>query len=253
MARAALAILACVLATGGCDTLRGLMRPQPQPRVEHWQALDDLEYLEVIPEGPGAEAELPMVVLVHGMGDRPRADWIKPDAPKVRYVLPRAPLPHGDGFSWFRYRVGDANPSLPGEVQAAVQRLARALRTLLKQKPTRGRVVLSGFSQGGILSYGVALRHPSVVELALPVSGWLPESLWPAKPVGRRQPPIRGSHGTADTTVPYDPTQRMVTALQARGFDIELEAFPGIGHVVSEAMRQRMEKLMLEGIARVER
>lgn len=243
-----------VASVAGCDTFRGLLRPQPQPRVEHWQALGDLEYLEVIPKGPGAAARLPMVVIVHGMGDRPRAEWIKPDAPKVRYVMPRGPLPYGDGFSWFRYRVGDANPSLPGEVEAAVGRLAGALRGLLRQKATRGRAVLSGFSQGGILSYGIALRHPGVVELALPVSGWLPESLWPDRPApGRRQPPIRGSHGTHDRTVPFDPTRRMVRSLKARGFDIDLAAFPGVGHRVSDAMRDRMEKLMLEGIARVQR
>ena len=45
-----------------------------------------------------------------------------------------------------------------------------------------GKVVVTGFSQGGMLSYALALHHPELIEYALPISGMLPEVLWPTTP-----------------------------------------------------------------------
>lgn len=228
----------------GCQTGQ-----PPAPRVEHWQAIDDMEYLEVVPRGLGERTRLPMVVFLHGMGDLPRAEWIADDAPGARYILPRAPAPYGQGFSWFPYRVSDGNPDLPRQVEGALSELSALLRVLLRSKPTVGRIVLSGFSQGGILSFGVALRHPELVELAHPVAGFLPEPLWPLSPKPHVRPaPIRAAHGTADPIVPLAPTQRMVAVLARRGFDIELETFEGVGHAVSAPMRELTESLILQGI-----
>ncbi|MDD9943731.1 MAG: dienelactone hydrolase family protein [Myxococcales bacterium] len=222
----------------------------PKPRVEHWQTVAGLEFLEVIPAGPGADARLPMVVFIHGLGDHPQAAWIEPDAPTARYILPRAPQPHGKGFSWFPYRVGTKHPALPSAIEGAIEQLAQLLKHLAHDKPTAGRAVLSGFSQGGILSFGLALRHPQLVGLAHPVSGWLPPSLWPAAPRPKvRNPPIVAAHGTADSIVPLAPTRQMVKTLAARGFDIRLKEFEGIGHGQSEPMKALMEALVDQGIA----
>jgi phospholipase/carboxylesterase len=130
-------------------------------------------------------------------------------------ILPQAPTPYSDGFSWFGYSAAGGQPAeLAVGIAVASDRLAAAIGRLTRGLPTRGRVIVTGFSQGGMLSYALALRSPALFELALPMSGLLPASLWPDRPEpGVRYPPIRACHGTADTLVPFEPAHALVAAL----------------------------------------
>jgi predicted esterase len=100
-----------------------------------------------------------------------------------------------------------------------------------------------------MLTFALALRHSELVEIAHPISGYLPRALWPAAPSGRVAP-IRAAHGTADDIVPFDPTRRMVDALAGRGFDVTLRAFDGVMHTQSPEMALMMGEVIGQGIQR---
>src|SRR5689334_18699335 len=77
--------------------------PFEAPGRDGWGRAGSLRYLERVLGGGDPAQPLPMVVMIHGMGDAPRLDWFTAaDEIKVplRLIMPQAPTPYYDGFSW---------------------------------------------------------------------------------------------------------------------------------------------------------
>ena len=216
--------------------------PDALPDAKGWGSAGGLHYLELVRGEARASETLPLVILIHGLGDRPRPDWLEVidfDNRKLRMILPQAPTPYGDGFAWFEYRFRDQDPdALAQGISEASERLARMLNVLQKQRPTKGRPVVCGFSQGGMLSFALALRHPELVRYAVPISGMLPRGLWPERLPKGKLVPVHALHGTADTVVAFDADQKLVAHLRQLGYPAELSVFEDVGHTISPAMSQ---------------
>jgi phospholipase/carboxylesterase len=197
-----------------------------------------LEYLAEREDEP-----LPMIVMVHGYGDRPESmlKLVRDCGLPARTVAPRGPMPHpsGNGFAWYRVSFTDhgveRDTAAIGEVTERVAALLRWLRD--ERHPSK--LVLSGFSQGGILSFTVATRHPELVDAAVPVSGVLPEGLAPG-PAPAHAPPIRALHGDRDTLLPVADTRAAVDRLRELGWDATLEEFPGVAHQITAEVDQAL-------------
>ena len=226
---------------------RGPSAPEFRPPdAEGWGHVAGLRYLERCLGCEGG-AEVPLAILIHGLGDRPRPDGVL-DASRItaplRLIMPQAPTPYYDGFAWFPYRMRGNDPvTLARGIAGAADQLSRAIAQLAAQRPTRGRPLVTGFSQGGMLSFALALRHPDGIESSVPISGMLPEPLWPSdKPAGKRFPRIVALHGDADEIVPIDPARGLVGRLRNLGYEAVLHEYPGVGHQITPAM----ETVMLE-------
>jgi phospholipase/carboxylesterase len=219
------------------------------PDTTGWGKAGSLRFLEIIPGGTPRDPRLPMLVMIHGMGDRPHADWLAGfDAgTPVRVIMPRAPTPYFDGFSWFNYTIGGPNDpaALAQGITRAADQLTELLDLLTQQRPTRGRPIVAGFSQGGMLSYALALQHPERMRLALPIAGMLPEPLWPTQSPTRRVP-IRSLHGDADTIIDIHFARDLQARLNSLGYDASLEEFPGVDHAISPPMQDRINALLRE-------
>src|SRR4051812_29496342 len=63
------------------------------PDDQGWGRAAGFDYLEAVRGGARAAERLPMVVLIHGLGDAPRADWLDlvPQEVGARVIMPRAP------------------------------------------------------------------------------------------------------------------------------------------------------------------
>jgi phospholipase/carboxylesterase len=208
------------------------------PGADGWGTVAGLRYVEQVRGVAEPDAPLPMIVVLHGRGDRPHPEWIGDLPVPVRVVAPQGPMEYYGEFAWFEYRVADHRPDrLAREIQGATERLVRAIDQLRMQRPTRGVPLVTGFSQGGMLSFALALHHPGTVAFAAPISGLLPEPLWPsAKAAGTNYPPIRALHGDADTLVPIDAARSLVGHLARLGFDASLDEYPGVMHAITPAM-----------------
>jgi phospholipase/carboxylesterase len=217
--------------------------PDAAPDASGWGVAGGLRYLEIIRGGAKPNEKLPLLLVIHGLGDKPHHGWLEAvdvdSKIKVRMILPQAPTPHGGGFSWFPYRAGTLDQAeLARGISAAAERLARMLEVLQTQRPTRGKALVSGFSQGGMLSYALALSHPELFAYALPISGMLPGQLWPiaAAPAGVVYPPLRALHGTADTVVRFAVDDELVKRLRELGYTAELVPFEGVPHAITREM-----------------
>jgi phospholipase/carboxylesterase len=198
------------------------------PRRTKYEGVDFIELF------PGeADETAPLVVAIHGMGDKPD-NWIeswRTFPAKAQIVLPRAFTKYGDGWSWFELKDGMTDAELGTEVGGAEEKLWKAIAKLAGPR----RLIVTGFSQGGILSFAMAARHPDKIAYAFPVSGSCPGPLLPKDKA--RAAPLVAFHGTSDNVLAFKWGQGAVNAFKEQGNEASLKAYPGVGHTISPEMR----------------
>ncbi|RLB53030.1 MAG: hypothetical protein DRJ42_13095 [Deltaproteobacteria bacterium] len=204
----------------------------------HAGRIGGFDYIEaILGHVDDPDAELPLVVLLHGRGDRPRipGHGLAQDLP-VRVFIPRAPDRLGEhGYTWLATWSKSGNTELlTRSLAGRADELAPAIEAFRELRPTRGKPVLVGFSQGAIMSYGLIARHPQRFAAAFVIAGWLPPALVPESlEEGVEYPYLHAVHGTADETVPIEGDRESVRALRALGLRVGFTEVPGLGHEVN--------------------
>lgn len=203
-------------------------------QTPHWPRTSQHEGIEMIDLFPNdADEKSPLVVAIHGMGDRPER-WIddyRRFPARVHIALPRAFDPYGEGYAWFRFEDGMTDEQFGAVVGNAEERLWRGIASLAGTR----RVIVTGFSQGGILSFAIAARHPKEIVCALPVAGSCPGPLLPQE--GSPAAPVVAFHGTADRMIDVKWARESVHAWKERGATAELHEYEGVAHTISPRMR----------------
>lgn len=205
--------------------------------------------LELITKGADARAELPLIVAIHGLGDRPEnfAGWIQSFDQPARFIFPQGLISYGDGYSWFPLGGGLSHPDTEAGIRAAAKKLSDAIAAIRATRPTNTKTLVTGFSQGGALSFALALFHPESISAAFPVGGWIASPLPKSVPQGA--PRLVALHGEADGRVPFQPTKEAVSQLSAMGWNAEIRSFAGVGHAMPDVLRKELLGL-LEGAIR---
>lgn len=226
---------------------------EPPPPIVTFDEAAGLHYREVVLGSTDPAQPLPMLVAIHGLGDAPdNFRHLLDHFPEpARLILPRGLEPtEGGGWSWFPIRARDPDvEALAAGIATAATRIAAGLRELQARRPTIGKPIVTGFSQGGMLTFTLAVHHPDVVGHAIAVGGWLPPPLWPeAKAKQTAYPPLFALHGTADQAVVYEPTQRAIEALKALGFSAELTSYEGVGHMIPPPMRRDLHDHLIDAV-----
>lgn len=195
---------------------------------------EGVEFLELFPNG--ADESSPLLFAIHGRGDRPDrwVDTWSAFPARAQIALPRAFTKLGDGFSWFDLHDGMTDQELGAGVGAAEERLWKGVAKLAGAR----RFVVTGFSQGGMLSFALAARHPSPIVKAFPVAGSCPGPLLPKNKA--KTAPVLAFHGTFDDVIQFRYAREAVAAFKAEGNDAELVEYPGVGHSMPDAMRTRL-------------
>jgi phospholipase/carboxylesterase len=173
---------------------------------------------------------LPIVVAIHGLGGAPE-HWIDgwmPFGGRARVVLPRGFDRHEEGFSWFPWATNMKDAKLAADVGAAEERLWKGIMELAGSR----RVVVAGYTQGAILSFVMAVRHPDMIVHAFPVVGACPDALLPKA----RAAPLTAYHGTADESLAIQVVRDAVDAFKRRGNHAVLREYAGVRHTSTDAM-----------------
>jgi phospholipase/carboxylesterase len=183
---------------------------------------------------------VPLVVAIHGLGDRPEsfAGLFEGFAAKAHLVLPAGGLAWHGGFAWWPIAGHIDAENMAAGLGAAADRLAAAIPAW-QSGGGAGKTIVTGFSQGGMLSFAIAVKHPRLVGESVPVAGLLPPSMTPASwPAGAPMPRILALHGDADARVPFAFGQKSVEALRALGLTVELKSYSKVEHTISAEMRR---------------
>lgn len=146
-----------------------------------------------------------------------------------RFIFPNAPRPfaYGGGFSWF-----DGWPPEGDSIVESRTLLLRFLEELRARYPIDGdRTVLTGFSQGAMMSLDVGFRTEIPLRGIVMMSGGIHEA-GAADFASRRNQPVLIVHGTEDDVIPIIAARRARAVLEAAGITPEYHELP-IGHHVS--------------------
>jgi len=191
---------------------------------------DLLDAIE-IETGPKPEAS---VVWLHGLGaDGHDFEAIVPelDLPDcaIRFVFPHAPMQPvsiNAGMvmrAWYDI----ADPTLRRDDEVGVRASQARVEALLAREKQRGtqanRLVLAGFSQGGVIALQTGLRHPERLAGIMALSCYVPlaETLPDEANAANRDVPILMAHGTADPIVPFARATRSRDLLKHLGYDVQ--------------------------------
>ncbi|MCY1043297.1 prolyl oligopeptidase family serine peptidase [Corallococcus sp. bb12-1] len=181
----------------------------------------------------GAEKPEALLVALHYSGSTPDFwdEHVTTLDTAVRVVLPRGARPHRAGFTWFPVEHEKRDSARKtAEVERVATQLADIVREVRRAHPEIRRVAVTGFSYGGDLAWMLALRHPELVDVAVPMGtrllGEPARSLPPSHQVLVLQ-------GEDDSIIPLQQTLARVAHLKAVGVPIDVRTYPGVGHDVS--------------------
>lgn len=192
-----------------------------------------LKYVVKVPPGK-AGATLPLVIVLHGRGAD--ANDLADIAPMIdhgyRFVFPNAPKPFEPapgmtfGFTWF-----EGWPAERESIAESRQLLLDFIDEMIAKYPTpSGKVILSGFSQGGLMSIDVGFRTKQKLAGIVVMSGAVYEEDLPAF---NAEIPVLMLHGIADEVISALVAHRARRVLEQHGVDVEYHEFP-MGHQVSQ-------------------
>jgi phospholipase/carboxylesterase len=192
---------------------------------------------------------LPMLIALHGLGDSPEhfLELFAELDLRVRIIAVRAPDPYSVGTSWFPI---DDPKLAPKAIVARAAQLTAFADQVSRSRPTTGRPIITGFSQGGILSFAAAAYHAEHYQAALPIAGSLLESL-PRYRKAKKGFVVTAFHGRDDTRIPFAGAERTVARLTAAGTVATLTGFVDVGHNISPAMYERYALALRDELAKL--
>jgi phospholipase/carboxylesterase len=186
----------------------------------------------------------PLLVGLHGRGDTAEGFapvWRNFPA-KLEIALALAPLPYAGGREWFDWPPGMSDDAFAEGVSAAEMKLWPAIAELAHGR----KILVTGFSQGAVLTYLMAVRHPDAIAGAFPIAGRMPGKLLPRGDV--RTAPVYALHGTGDNRIDIEAAREAIAAFKAVGATAELHEFDGVGHTITPAMRDDLVTHVLAAI-----
>ncbi len=182
-----------------------------------------MELVHTVYEPAGAGPH-PTIIALHGWGAS--AFDLMGLAPylsggQFQVICPQGPLevPLGAdgavGYGWFP--LSAVQPATEGPVEEAAAMVERFLDAALARYAVNPRkLVIMGFSQGGVLAYRVALAAPRRFAGLAALSSWLPPQLLTTMPPadGRDELSTLVQHGTHDEIIAVARAQQSADALR---------------------------------------
>ena len=152
----------------------------------------------------------------------------------VRFVFPHAPVRRvtiNNGMAmraW--YDIAAADLSSRADIDGVLESQAQ-LEALIARENERGiassRIVLAGFSQGGVVALHTGLRHPARLAGIAALSTYLvlADRLTQDASSANKEVPIFMAHGTADPVVRFEWGEASRRALEAAGYRVEWHTY----------------------------
>ena len=183
------------------------------------------------------------VIWLHGLG----ADGhdFEPIVPElgipgelpIRFVFPHAPEMAVTAFggqvarAWFDFNPGG------GADHAGLKKSTAQVRDLIQVEIDNGippeRIVLAGFSQGGVLALNTGLHYPRKLAGILALSTFLAPEQQQDQQAARANAgtPILMCHGQGDAVLPMSLGKNSFENLKSAGYSVEWHEYP-MGHEV---------------------
>lgn len=178
-----------------------------------------LPYLVTRPDAVSKETKLPLLVFLHGAGERGDdekrlcvhgpAKYFSSDAQyldqKVIMLAPQCP----QGQIWSNF---------PTALMELILSVAE------RENADMDRISITGLSMGGFGTWSMLAQYPDFFSAGAPICGG--GVCWYCRPSA----PVRAFHGDEDDLVPLENSLLMVDAIKKNGGHAELTIYHGCGH-----------------------
>ncbi len=195
-----------------------------------------LGYRLLKPRNVNAAKKYPLVLLLHGAGERGSdntaqlkhgaSTFLNPET-REKYpcfvLVPQCPAEQ----TWSAVKGWTGAAAFEEEPTVPMTLVLGAVDALLKELPIdKGRLYVTGLSMGGFGTWDILTRQPQRWAAAVPIcGGGDPARIGVAKGVA-----LWAFHGVKDTAVPVIRTQEMVAALESAGGAPLYSEYPDVGH-----------------------
>ena len=156
----------------------------------------------------------------------------------TQWLCPQGPLespigPNAVGYSWYPMSMG--GPPDIGAMLSSQKKLRQFLDDSLKRYPIDPKkLVVLGFSQGGVVAYSLALAEPERFAALAVLSSWLPEELVPllSIPDSIQSLPTLVQHGSEDPMIEVGRAQESIERLRRLRLPLTYREYD-MGHEIS--------------------
>lgn len=199
---------------------------------------------------PAGSGPFPTVFLLHGWGASAHdlfgiAPLLNMHLGPIQVICPQGSIqvpigPGMNGYGWFPLVPGQ--PPDPEAFVTGAEELETFFDAALSHYPVdRERVVVAGFSQGGAMSYDLALRRRNDFAGMVGLSTWLHPAVLDRKPesVDLDGFPVLVVHGTEDSMVDIQKARDSKTLLESTGVDLSYEEY-SMGHELGEEALRKL-------------
>lgn len=204
---------------------------------------DTLRYRILYPESYNKHKSYPLVVFLHGAGERGNdnerqldhggtlflTDSIRKKFPAI-VIFPQCPV---DSL-WKVSCPLDLNPAYDPALNTSgpttPERLVKLLMDNLVERniADNKRIYICGLSMGGFGVYDLVIHYPHYFAAAIAICGKANVKLYPEKAASV---PLWIFHGEADNVVPVQPDRDLYKALQIAGAkNVKYTEYPGVYH-----------------------
>lgn len=206
-------------------------------------------------ESDGA-GPFPAIIAFHGWGAN--AFDLLGLAPYVgdgRFLMlcPQGPLevPLGGavGYGWYPISMGGARPT-DTDVEPAVAAGAAFLDEALARYPIDPRkLIVLGFSQGGVMAYNLALRQPQRFAALVGISTWFPPELLQKATdhEALQQLPTLVQHGSADPAIDVGRARQSVETLRSLKLPLTYREYD-CGHEINAQGLRDLSNFLMEKV-----
>lgn len=185
----------------------------------------------------------PVLFLLHGVGSNEKDLFSFAESLPGEYLIisARAPITlEKDRYGWFHVEFIDGKPHINFKEQETSRNLLVTFINQMQQKYKfdAKRVYLCGFSQGGIMSYSIALTHPELIKGIAVMSGRLLPEIKPLIAADDKltQLDIFISHGDNDKVLNIDYAHDAKKYLEQHKLKPMYHEYAGAGHEINKQM-----------------
>ncbi len=181
------------------------------------------------------------IIWLHGLGADGH-DFVSlvpelqlPDNLRIKFIFPHAPvravtLNNGMQMrAWYDLLSLDRGKTAD---EADILTTVSQINALIDQEINSGtaadKIILAGFSQGGVIALQCGLRYPKRLAGIMALSTYLPfdENTFKQMSSVQKGLDIFAAHGTHDPVIPFLSWQDYVPKLQAQGFVVDAHEYP---------------------------
>ena len=187
------------------------------------------------------------VIWMHGLGADGH-DFVPivnelnlPKSYQIKFIFPHAPvrpvtLNNGHEMrAWFdMFSLDRADNAKEDDILTSVAWIQALIDHEVANGIQAERIVLAGFSQGGVVALHSGLRYPKRLAGIMALSTYLPYASQLLKQYNPEQTglPIFAAHGKFDPVIPIQSWEHYVPLLKEHGFNVEAHQYP-MEHSVS--------------------